>query len=480
MRYKEFLQFITDSDEPLRPLDQMFTGPILGTFPIRNQNLADLLGIRYLLQPAELPLDATVQTPKPEASWACVYSDAHPTSFNFIPASDPGHDCGLQPLPSYLVYENRSAAPRAFIVPEAAPLPERSDVLSALKTTDFSRRVLLEDLDEPADPVRHDAEGWSPFSGCHGFGAADRVADYAHIPRSPNFGIFAESGGGGNGGADGYLVLTDIWFPGWECLVDHRPARIHRANYLFRAVELGTGAQVVEFVVQRPSYQRGKLISLTALVALVTLTLVATAIRVAGRSAIVMSREECHVARMLNQDYRSGNSPPGLVWPSLWRRCSILVASSVGWNPHADLQDFVEYWGAGRLNSQGQNPYDPALLYQMERMVSPGLTEAIMMWNPPWTLALAMPFSWLPAQTSHALWIAIQLTALLASVDWLWRSYGGPSRYRWLAWLLSVGFLPTFFALRMGQISPLILLALVGFLHFERRGQGRWLAPRWH
>ena len=149
-----------------------------------------------------------------------------------------------------------------------------------------------------------------------------------------------------------------------------------------------------------------------------------------------------------------------------------LVASSVGWNPHADLQDFVEYWGAGRLNSHGQNPYDPALLYQMERAVSPGLTEAIMMWNPPWTLALAMPFSWLPAQTSHALWIAIQLTALLASVDWLWRSYGGPRKYRWLAWLLSVGFLPTFFALRMGQISPLILLALVGFLHFERRGQG--------
>jgi Glycosyltransferase family 87 len=149
-----------------------------------------------------------------------------------------------------------------------------------------------------------------------------------------------------------------------------------------------------------------------------------------------------------------------------------LVASSVGWNPHADLQDFVEYWGAGRLNSQGQNPYDPALLYQMERAVSPGLTEAIMMWNPPWTLALAMPFSWLPAQTSHALWIAIQLTALLASVDWLWRSYGGPRRYSWVAWLLSVGFLPTFFALRMGQISPLILLALVGFLYFERRGQG--------
>ena len=149
-----------------------------------------------------------------------------------------------------------------------------------------------------------------------------------------------------------------------------------------------------------------------------------------------------------------------------------LVASSVGWNPHADLQDFVEYWAAGRLNSHGHNPYDPTRLYEIERTVSPRLTEAIMMWNPPWTLALAMPFGWLPAQTSHALWIALQLTALLVSVDWLWRLYGGPAQYRWFAWLLSVGFLPTFFALRMGQISPLILLGIVGFLYFEKRGQG--------
>jgi hypothetical protein len=307
LRYKEFLQFITDSDEPLRPLDQMFTGPILGTFPIRNQNLANLLGIRYLLQPAELPLDATVQTPKPETSWACVYSDAHPTSFNFIPASDPSHDCGLQPVPPYHVYENRTVAPRAFIVPEAAPLPERSALLPTLKTTDFSRRVLLEDLDEPvggdgfgaAEPVRTRPKH---AAGLYSVGATGSAQPTPCLPpTTPTFHEARISEYTPNrvvietGGAGGYLVLTDIWFPGWECLVDHRPARIHRANYLFRAVELGTGAQVVEFVFSAPSYQWGKLISLTALVALAALTLVATAIRVAGRSAIAMSREECHV-----------------------------------------------------------------------------------------------------------------------------------------------------------------------------------------
>ncbi|HZU34868.1 MAG TPA: hypothetical protein VFA18_03105, partial [Gemmataceae bacterium] len=60
LRYKEYLQFLTDHDEPLRPLDRMFTSAVLGGFPIKNQALADLLGIRYLVQPRDLPPANTV------------------------------------------------------------------------------------------------------------------------------------------------------------------------------------------------------------------------------------------------------------------------------------------------------------------------------------------------------------------------------------------------------------------------------------
>lgn len=146
------------------------------------------------------------------------------------------------------------------------------------------------------------------------------------------------------------------------------------------------------------------------------------------------------------------------------------TTASGGFNP----QDFVEYWGAGRLNAAGQNPYDAHDLFVIERAVSTGLTDAIMMWNPPWTLAIAMPFGLLPAALSHCLWIALQMALLLIAVDRLWRLYDGPVQLRWLAWIVALGFAPSFFVLRMGQIGPLILLGVVGFLYFERRGQGAW------
>jgi hypothetical protein len=278
LRYKEFLQFITDNDQPLRPLDQMLTGPILGTFPIRNQNLADLLDIRYLLQPADLPLEATVQTVTPGASWVRVFTDPSPTSFNFIPAAASGHDCGLQPLPPYAIYRNRTAAPRAFIVSEAVALPDRSTVLSTLKTTDFAGKVLLEGFPRTTIHRSRPTPGDQPSP----FRAAT-IREY-----SPNR-VVIETGGAG-----GFLVLADIWFPGWECFVDRRPAPIYRANYLFRAVELGDRSQLVEFVFGAPSYGWGKFTSTLTLIALIVLTLLAVALRAKSATAVAHTREECY------------------------------------------------------------------------------------------------------------------------------------------------------------------------------------------
>src|SRR5262249_15170267 len=50
-RSKEYLQFITNRDEPLRPRVGVFGFPIVAPFPVRNKPLLDLLGTRYLLQP---------------------------------------------------------------------------------------------------------------------------------------------------------------------------------------------------------------------------------------------------------------------------------------------------------------------------------------------------------------------------------------------------------------------------------------------
>ncbi len=135
------------------------------------------------------------------------------------------------------------------------------------------------------------------------------------------------------------------------------------------------------------------------------------------------------------------------------------------------VQDYVEYWAAGRLNAHGVNPYDPDALYRQELQASPALTEAIMMWNPPWTLTVAMPFGLLLARAGFLAWTFLNLSVILVCADWLWGYFGGPARRRWLAWAVCLLFAPTFFVLRMGQITPLVLLGLVGFLYFEQRGR---------
>jgi Glycosyltransferase family 87 len=148
-----------------------------------------------------------------------------------------------------------------------------------------------------------------------------------------------------------------------------------------------------------------------------------------------------------------------------------LLNNPTVWPP----DDFVEYYAAGRLNANGLDPYDPDRLLPLERAAGRDTDEAVMMWNPPWTLTVAMPFGLLPARVSQLLWLALNLGVVLFCTDWAWRHYGGPRRFRWVAWALAFTFMPTYFVLQSGQIGPLVLLGAVGFLAF-REGRWGWLA----
>ena len=271
LRYKEYLQFLTDQDAPLHPLDRMFTSAVLGTFPIKNQSLADLLGVRYLVQPADMPLDATVPDAAARKSWQKVAEDSKARTFNFIASTPSGDDCGLRPLPPYQVYENRNALPRAFVVPQAAPLPERAAALAALKGTHFRRTVLLEDF-EPVGPAK---------SAAGQFRAA-AIEEYL-----PNRVIVRTQTD-----APGYLVLTDVWFPGWTCSVDGRETRLYRADFLFRAVTVPAGSHEVVFTFTPASYRWGKCISLVGLATILGLSLGTLARSRALRSDSVQSRQD--------------------------------------------------------------------------------------------------------------------------------------------------------------------------------------------
>jgi len=142
--------------------------------------------------------------------------------------------------------------------------------------------------------------------------------------------------------------------------------------------------------------------------------------------------------------------------------------------PGVLADDYVEYWAAGRLNLSGANPYAADQLLPLERAAG-RKTEVLLMWNPPWTLALAMPLALFSYPISRLMWLILSIVMILMATNWTWTLLGGTTQKRWLPAVIAFSFFPTIIVLRMGQIGPVLLLGVVGFLHFEHKKQ-YWLA----
>jgi hypothetical protein len=233
--YKEYLQFVGDADAPLNPLVNPVAFPTLGNFPVKNRQLLDLLGTRYLLQPAEMPVEGD--------GWERMIDDADPAAFDFLAG-------GVRRLPPFTVWRNETAFPRAFVVGRAERLPARDRVLAALRSADLRRTVFLEDWNGPAAEPAVDLR-------------PAQVIEY-----QPNRVVVRTEAG-----PAGYLVLADVWYPGWRCTVDGREATLYRADYLFRGVALPEGEHTVAFTFEPVSYRVGRIVSAAALAGVLGLLL---------------------------------------------------------------------------------------------------------------------------------------------------------------------------------------------------------------
>ena len=131
-------------------------------------------------------------------------------------------------------------------------------------------------------------------------------------------------------------------------------------------------------------------------------------------------------------------------------------------------------WAAARVNLSGGNPYDWHTLLAAERQAEPALPTPVMMWNPPWTLSLTTLPSLFPYESSRILWITLSCVVLSGSSVYLWHYWAGSARRIPMIPVLAIAYPASFFAIVMGQVSPFLLLGVVGFLYFEQRRQLFW------
>ena len=149
-----------------------------------------------------------------------------------------------------IVYTRKNYLPRALLIPGHRFLPS-SEVLPHMASEDFNPKntILLEknslsEITAPEAPEPNNGE----IGSCK---ILHYRPDSIHLKVSANRSTF--------------LVLNDIYYPGWKCYVDGVPQTILRCNYLFRAIKIQKGNHNVRFLFKPLFVKLGIIITLVTL-----------------------------------------------------------------------------------------------------------------------------------------------------------------------------------------------------------------------
>jgi hypothetical protein len=161
-------------------------------------------------------------------------------------------------------------------------------------------------------------------------------------------------------------------------------------------------------------------------------------------------------------------------WISVMRRLVVAVlvtaaALTPGKPTRGNVNDFIAYWTAAHEVIGGHDPYAAGPVLALERQLGFAQAKPLIMRNPPWAVPVIVLFGLLPFGAAQGLWLVGNLIAVLVATRWLWGIYQAKGEWRWTPWLAMGLFLPVAVALAIGQMSPLVLLGIVGFLHSEKK-----------
>jgi hypothetical protein len=142
------------------------------------------------------------------------------------------------------VYENKDAMPRAFVVHNYVVKNDLREVLQYMwsEAYDMKNMVVLEKEPSAVFAAGIRAPSYPPQTTFEKY-TSDAIAIKADLS------------------TNGWLVLSDTYYPGWKVEVDGKETAIQRANCNFRAVELPAGKHIVFFYYRPASVLSGMVLT---------------------------------------------------------------------------------------------------------------------------------------------------------------------------------------------------------------------------
>ncbi len=190
----------------------------VGLRGLRSSRLYDFLNAKYVIGHKDVPLDWD--------KFTCVFDRD----------------------PQVNIYLNTKALPRAILVHRAVAVADQESAFIRIQEPSF----------DPASSVV--VEGGEPLD----VSTEGEVGSLDIIAYRPNA-IHLTT----RTSAEAYLVLSEVYYPGWRAYVDGRAERVLRANYAFRAVYLEAGDHEVRLVFEPLYWKVGLGISVATWIGLI-------------------------------------------------------------------------------------------------------------------------------------------------------------------------------------------------------------------
>jgi glycosyl transferase family 87 len=134
----------------------------------------------------------------------------------------------------------------------------------------------------------------------------------------------------------------------------------------------------------------------------------------------------------------------------------------------ASKRDSIAYWAAGELLVHHQNPYSVPAVLALQRSQGYLGQKPLMMRPLPWSVWMFLPLGLLNVYWAWAVWTAVLLACLVASIRICWKLYGEgpkpPPAFTLAAYL----FAPVAGCLVGGAMGMVLLLGIALFLLLER------------